>query len=146
MGKHHKGTLGWFPTEEDTRTTRRKWELDGKTFSQIHKEVEYEKSYAHVYGPLSEVIHSGWGDIRQLHLIHCEGDYFVPKLEIYDKVDLRLTNPFVAFMLESSLEFLKWSERKAGIETLMNFMRVNDLITEHMFDIYENEPEKYLND
>ena len=130
---------------ENTRKGR-KWELDGKTFSQIHEEVENAKTYAHVYGPLSEVIHSGWGDIRQLHLIACEGDYFIPNLEFYNKMDIRLTNPIVAFMLESSLKFLQWSERIAGIDALKVFKRVNDLITLQMLDTYENEPEKYLND
>lgn len=79
---------------ENSKNKGRKWELDGKNFSEIHKEVEISETYSYVYGMFSEVIHSGWGDIRQLHLKYCEGDYFIPKMDFYNNNDNRIIAQF----------------------------------------------------
>jgi len=129
---------------ENKKTKGRKWALDGKTFQQIHNEVEIQETYSHVYGPMSETIHSGWGDIRQLHLTHCEGDFFVPNIEFYNKTDLRLLNPILAFMLEGGESILKWNKRSEELPMICELTRVNNLMTEYILEIYITDPDNYL--
>lgn len=130
---------------EDSKHKGRKWELDGKNFLEIHKEVEISDTYSYVYGMVSEVIHSGWGDIRQLHLTHCEGDYFVPKMDFYDNNDNCNIAPIFSILIESSEQFLNWSERNKEIEYFAEYKRVNDLLIQYIFKNYEKNPKKYLN-
>lgn len=129
---------------EDSKLKGRKWELDGKNFSEIHKEVEISETYGHIYGMFSEVIHSGWSDIRQLHLTYCENDYFIPKMDFYDNNDNRIIAPIFSILIESSEEFLKWSERNKEIKYLAEHKRINNLIIQYIFNNYKNSPEKYL--
>jgi len=129
---------------ENSKEKGRKWELDGKNFSEIHKEVEKPETYSYVYGMISEVIHSGWGDIRQLHLTYCEGDYYIPKLDYYENNDTRIISPIISILIEASEEFLKWSERNDEIQNFTKHKRINKLITQYILKTYENNPEKYL--
>lgn len=130
---------------EDSKNKGRKWELDGKNFSEIHREVEISKTYSYVYGMFSEIIHSGWGDIRELHLTHCEGDYFIPKMDFYENNDNRNIAPIFSILIESSEQFLNWSERNKEIEYFAEYKRVNSLLIQYIFKNYETNPEKYLN-
>jgi hypothetical protein len=129
---------------ENSKKKGRKWELDGKNFSEIHKEVEVSDTYSYVYGMFSEVLHSGWGDIRQLHLTYCDGDYFIPKMDFYENNDNRIVVPIFSILIEASEEFLNWAERKEEIENFVEHKRINNLIFKHIFNNYESNPEKYL--
>jgi len=129
---------------EDSKLKGRKWELDGKNFAEIHKEVQISNTYSYVYGTFSEVIHSGWGDIRQLHLTYCEGDYFIPKMDFYNNNDNRNIAPIFSILIEASEEFLKWSKRNEEIEYFAEHKRINILMIQYILKNYENNPEKYL--
>jgi len=129
---------------ENSKEKGRKWELDGKNFSEIHKEVEIPETYSYVYGMVSEVIHSGWGDIRQLHLAYCEGDFFIPKLDFYNNNDNRLIAPIISLLIEASEQFLDWAERTVEKENFAEHKRINKLLIQYIFNNYENNSEKYL--
>ncbi|MCU4158249.1 hypothetical protein J1N10_19910 [Carboxylicivirga sp. A043] len=129
---------------EDQKKKGRKWELDGKNFSEIHKEVEVSNTYSYLYGMFSEVLHSGWGDIRQLHLTYCEGGYYIPKMDFYISSDNRMIAPIFSIMIESSEQFLLWAERGDEIENFAQHKRINNLIIQYIFKNYESNPERYL--
>ena len=129
---------------ENSKKKGRKWELDGKNFSEIHKEVENHKSYPYVYGALSEVIHSGWGDVRQLHLTYCEGDFFIPNLNFNDYNDIRIINNIISIMIEATESFLVWAEREDEINFYNEYKKTNDLMTKLILRNYEINPEKYM--
>jgi len=129
---------------ENLKKKGRKWELDGKNFSEIHKEVEIPETYSYVYGMISEVIHSGWGDIRQLHLTYCEGNYFIPKMNFYENNDNRIIAPIFSILIEASEQFLNWAERIDERDNFAEHKRINELIFQYIFRNYENIPEKYL--
>jgi hypothetical protein len=129
---------------EDSKKKGRKWELDGKNFSEIHKEVEIPETYAYVYGMVSEVIHSGWGDIRQLHLTYCEGDFFIPKMDFYNNNDDRIIAPIFSILIEASEQFLNWAERTEERDNFTEHKRINKLIIQYIFKNYENNSKKYL--
>lgn len=130
--------------DEDSKKGGRKWELDGKNFSEIHKEVEMSETYSYIYGMFSEVIHSGWSDIRQLHLTYCEGDYFIPKMDFYSNNDTRILTPIFSIMIEASEQFLTWAERNVEIDSFKEYKRINDLLGQYIFRNYETDPKKYL--
>lgn len=130
--------------DENSKKKGRKWELDGKNFSEIHKEVENYKSYSYVYGALSEVIHSGWGDIRQLHLSYCEGDFFIPNLSLNSYNDIRIINSIISIMIEATESFLVWAERKDEVNFYNEYKKTNDLMTKLVLRNYEINPEKYM--
>ncbi|PHS52818.1 MAG: hypothetical protein COB01_06430 [Lutibacter sp.] len=129
---------------ENSKKKGRKWELDGKNFSEIHKEVEISETYPYVYGMLSEVLHSGWGDIRQLHLTYCEGKYFIPKMDFYNNNDNRIIAPIFSILIEASEEFLNWAERNKDIENFTELKRINNLTIKYIFKNYETNSDKYL--
>ncbi len=129
---------------ENSKNKGRKWELDGKNFSEIHKEVEKSQTYSYVYGMLSEVIHSGWGEVRQLHLTHCEDDFFIPKLDFYDNSDNRIIAPIFSIMIEASEQFLIWAKRDKEMEYFKEQKRVNKLLVQFIFKNYETNSEKYM--
>lgn len=129
---------------ENSKKKGQRWNLDGKNFSEIHREVEISEIYSYLYGMLSEIIHSGWGDIRQLHLTHCEGDFFIPKMDFYDNNDTRIIAPIFSMLIEASEEFLTWSERNLEIDSFHEFKRTNELLGQHIFQTYKTNPDKYL--
>nr|WP_320119772.1 DUF5677 domain-containing protein [uncultured Marinifilum sp.] len=129
---------------ENMKQNGRKWELDGKTFFDIHKEVENTETYPYMYGMVSEVIHSGWGDIRQLHLTWCEGDFAVPNIEYYQNNDIRTIVPIVALMIEAIEEFLKWAERENENSIHSEHKRITTLLSEFIYNNYKENPEQYL--
>jgi len=131
---------------ENQKKKGRKWELDGKNFSEIHKEVEISNTYSYVYGMFSEVLHSGWGDIRQLHLTYCEGDYFIPKMDFYNNSDTRIISPIFSIIIEASEQFLNWAERNEEIEKFTEHNRINNLLFQYILKNYEDNPERYLYD
>lgn len=122
----------------------RKWNLDGKNFSEIHKEVEDSSTYPYVYGMLSEVIHSGWGDIRQMHLTWCEGGQAIPKMDFYANNDIRIIVPILSIMIEAIEEFLICKERKKEIMLSEEHKRINKLLQQYIFRNYEESPEEYI--
>jgi hypothetical protein len=132
--------------EEDKKKNGRKWELDGKNFSEIHKEVEDSRTYAYVYGMISEVVHSGWGDIRQMHLFWNEEKLAMPKIEFYKKMDLRIVVPISAIMIDATEKFLIWHERESEIIFINEYKRINNLLTKLIIKIYEENPDIYIND
>lgn len=132
--------------EEDKKKKGRKWELDGKNFSEIHKEVEDSRTYAYVYGMISEVVHSGWGDIRQMHLIWDENKLAMPKIEFYQNKDFRIVVPISAIMIDAAEKFLIWHERESEMIFINEHKRINNLFTMLIFKNYKEDPDKYIKD
>jgi Family of unknown function (DUF5677) len=132
--------------EEDKKKSGRKWELDGKNFSEIHKEVEDSRTYAYVYGMISEVVHSGWGDIRQMHLFWNEKKLAMPKTEFYQNKDFRIVVPISAIMIDATEKFLIWHERESEMIFINEHKRINNLLTMLILKNYEDNPEKYIKD
>lgn len=122
----------------------KKWELDGKNFSEIQKAVEDSRTYPYVYGMLSDVIHSGWGDIRQMHLNWCEGNQAVPKMEFYKSTDIRIVVPIFSIMIEATEKYLIWHQRESEIVFVKEHKRIDKLLSEYIFKNYEETPEKYI--
>lgn len=129
--------------KENTKEKGRKWCLDGKNFSEIHKEVEISNTYSYLYGMLSEVVHSGWGEIRQLHLTRYEGGFFIPKMDFYKNVDIRTLTPVLSMIIEGSKLFLEWAERVREIEVFDEYERLNKLISLQILENYKTDPDKY---
>lgn len=132
--------------EEDKKKKGRKWELDGKNFSEIHKEVEDSRTYAYVYGMISEVVHSGWGDIRQMHLFWNENNLAMPKIEFYQNKDFRIVVPISAIMIDAAEKFLIWHERENEMIFINEHKRINNLFTMLIFKNYKEDPDKYIKD
>lgn len=133
-----------FEEESSKKGKGKKWQLDGKTFADIHKEVECSGTYTYIYGLFSDIIHSGWGDIRQLHLLHYERNYYTPKLDINNYDDTRIINPIISILLESVTIFLEWSKREDELNVYDDFKRVNNLISNYIMNKYETNPDNYL--
>jgi len=132
--------------EEDKKKKGRKWELDGKNFSEIHKEVEDSRTYAYLYGMIAEVVHSGWGDIRQMHLFWNEDKLAMPKLEFYRNNDFtyRVLVPISAMMIESAEKFLIWHKRNDEIIFINEHKRINNLMGMLISKNYEENTDKYI--
>lgn len=132
--------------KENTKTKGRKWSLDGKSFADIHKEVEKSETYAYMYGMTSEVIHSGWGEIRQIHVTHCEGDFFIPKMDFYNNVHFRMISSIISIIIDGTKAFLRWAERDVEIVNFNEIERINKLVFEHVYETYQSNPDKYVNE
>jgi len=129
---------------EDSQPTGKKWRLDGKNFSEIHREVENPNIYSYVYGTLSEFIHGGWGEARQFNLRQCSEDKFIAKLEYYDNMEIRFITPTNSIVLEAAAEFLNWSEREDEVVILKEHIRIDNLLNQYILNNYETNHEMYL--
>lgn len=130
--------------KEDSKQKVKKWALDSKNFYNIHKEVENTDTYPYSYGMISEVIHSGWRDIRQLHL-NWKDKKAVPRIEFYRNTDIRIIVPIFSIMIEATEQFLTWHKRESEIVFLNEHKRINQLLSLYILDNYEKNPDKYFN-
>ena len=65
------------------------WNVDGKNFRDMMKELGYERWYSYIFGGMSHHIHGDWYEISVYHLDR-EGRYYTPDLTFTDS-DPRLT-------------------------------------------------------
>ena len=109
--------------EAEGNNQNKKWKLDGKSFWQIHKEVDISELYSFIYGTGSDSVHGNWQEIIDFHLTEKGGGYF--SYLNYEKCDCRSIIPMNTIMLEAINVFLEWNNCttdaiKSSIEVLLN--------------------------
>lgn len=88
--------------------SNRIWNVDGKDFRKILKDLGIGMTYSYGFGSGSHFIHGDWHEISQHH-VEREGRYYMPKLN-YSVPDPRLACPLTTLCLETLLTYLKWSK------------------------------------
>lgn len=129
--------------KEEAKKNQKKWKLDGKSFYEIHKEVESPENYSYVYGFLSEITHSSWSEIRQFELEQNTDGRFFAKLTYNDKVD-RIVFSIIDIVLDIAAKFLNWSNREKEIVLLSEHIRISNLLNDYVLNNYETNHEMYL--
>jgi len=114
----------------------KQWKLDGKSFWEIHSEVDNTDLYSFIYGAGSDAVHGNWQEILDFHITNKENGYF--GFLNYEKCDCRSLVLINSIAIESIIEFLKWNSCITDeIEIGLN----NMLKTNHY--IYEIWEEKF---
>lgn len=85
-----------------------RWNIDGKNFRQLLKDLNRELQYYYIFGSMSHHIHGDWYEISLYHLEKENGRYF-PNLN-YDTPDPRLVGPISGLILNRLIEFLKYTK------------------------------------
>lgn len=135
-------------TLEDLRTNK-SWKLDGKNFRQLMTDIEqHDTFYSSLYGIGSDSIHSDWADIHQLYLMG--DDKMCGNLEPFP-THFRTMIALVCLIIETIEEFIDWVcvEIEEKIfesirELLQEIDRAVKLIKVEIFNVYENNPNKYM--
>lgn len=130
--------------EEENKKKGNKWSLDGKNFSKIHSEVENTNKYPYLYGLFSEIVHGGWGEIRQLHLNWPKRNRATPKLDFYHNDDLRAMTSIFWIMFEAAEKYLIWHNRENEVQLLLKYKQINDLLKQYILKLYEENSDKYI--
>lgn len=98
---------------ENSKPRHQRWKLDGKNFREILREIEEEEVYDFTYGLPSDLIHSGWGEISQFHLLNIETknseNYWIPKSSYFEVPEDFLIS-FNDYILSSIFTLCKWKE------------------------------------
>ena len=84
------------------------WNVDGKNFRDMMKELGYERWYSYIFGGMSHHIHGDWYEISLYHLYR-EGRYYTPNLNFADS-DPRLTCSLTHICLATLLTYLEWNK------------------------------------
>lgn len=97
-----------------------KWDIDGKKFRQLLKDLNRELQYAYMFGGMSHHIHGDWYEISLYHLEKENGRYF-PNLN-YAIPDPRLVGPVSGLILNRLVEYLKYTKTDSEkyISTIIN--------------------------
>jgi hypothetical protein len=128
----------------------KRWKLDGKNFRQLLNDVEIDELYLSIYGISSDIIHSDWGEISQYHLIDDKDSHFMAADIEYKKCHYRQILSILDIVLSSIKGYSIWLEEEFDInlitfDLLINdFDRVNNLIFEHILNIYKDDPQEFL--
>lgn len=86
----------------------RNWNLDGKDFRRLLKDVGAEEAYFYSFGNGSHFVHGDWSDIYLNHL-EKDGNYYSPKLE-FNTPDPRIACPITLVCLMTLHNFIKWNK------------------------------------
>lgn len=84
------------------------WNVDGKNFRDIMKQVNSDSIYTYGFGSTSHHVHGDWRDIEYYHLKQ-DGRYYTPEL-FFDEPDPRFTCPITEICLDSLLKYMKWNK------------------------------------
>ena len=84
------------------------WNVDGKNFRDMMKELGYERWYSYGFGGGSHHIHGDWYEISVYHLDR-EGRYYTPNLD-FAAPDPRLTCSLTHICLRALLIYLEWNK------------------------------------
>jgi hypothetical protein len=85
-----------------------KWDIDGKSFRQLLKDLNRELQYSYIFGGMSHHIHGDWYEISLYHLEKDNGRYF-PNLS-FGTPDPRIVGPISGLILNRLVEFLKFTK------------------------------------
>lgn len=86
--------------------SNKQWNLDGKSFRMILKDINRESEYALAFGAGSHSVHGDWADISVYHL-EKRGRYWIPNIE-FAEPDPRLTGAVSKTCLMGLLKYLEW--------------------------------------
>ena len=84
------------------------WNVDGKNFRDIMKEVNTDAMYAYGFRTATHHVHGDWLDIAYYHLKQ-DGQYYTPDL-FFSEPDPRIACPITHVCLDSLLKYLKWNK------------------------------------
>ena len=88
--------------------SNKQWDLDGKNFRNILKDIHRESEYALAFGAGSHSVHGDWADISVYHL-EKRGRYWIPNIE-FAEPDPRLTGAVSKTCLMGLLKYLEWGK------------------------------------
>jgi len=119
--------------------TNKNWRVDGKSFKNILKELNFEGAYSYIFGNGSSYVHGDWKDLKANHLDYKQEQYY-PRLE-HDRVDPRYLCPASVICLDALVEFLKWNKSDADNFVISTAIGMNSLIrnfdAQHEKDLQE---------
>ena len=94
--------------------TIRQWNLDGKDFRAILRDMGQEKDYLYLYRTPSHVIHGDWADLLRHHL-RKKGRFYRPHLD-YNIPDPRLLAPVSMMLLKFILRYIEKFKLDSGCD------------------------------
>ena len=111
-----------------------------------------EIMYIAIYGMSSDVIHSDWGELRQLHLCDLGDGMMAPNIDNVKWRHYRIILPIaytVANAISFFIPFINTSKSIVEIgDALMamdsEIIRVLNLVMEKMLDDYNEDPDKFM--
>ena len=127
------------------------WRLGSKSFDKIVADVDYAENYKLAYGIPSDMIHSDWGEIRQLYLKQTEDG----KVMFHDLGERKLHYRGLLYELDLSCNaaysFINWVEDSEEFR-YNKFIKTNireiheivSIILEHVLNIFRTSPETYM--
>ncbi len=127
------------------------WKLGSINFDQMVGEVDHKENYRLAYGLPSDMIHSDWGEIRQLYLDQNEdGTLMFHDLE--DKpLHYRALLYELAISCKAATSYMKWVEDIDNIEysdrIKTRICEINDVLIiaqKHVLNIYSSSPDTYM--
>lgn len=142
---------------ESDVSTRKKTNFDNfkaisdKVFRETYKEYS-EIMYIAICGMSSDVIHSDWGELRQLHLCDLGDGMMAPNIDNVKWRHYRIILPIaytVANAISFFIPFINTSKSIVEIgDALMamdsEIIRVLNLVMEKMLDDYNEDPDKFM--
>lgn len=129
----------------------RDWKLGSMNFDGMVNEVDYKENYRLAYGLPSDMIHSDWGEIRQLYLNQDEeGTRMFHDLE--DKpLHYRALLYELAISCKAATSYMKWIEDLDEIEyseqiktRIHEIYEILIVAQKHVFNIYSTSPDTYM--
>lgn len=127
-------------------------EISIKVSRNSFSEETIDLIYDTAYGISSDAIHSDWGELRQLYLNIDESGLVTPNIEDYSNIHYRVIIPTATIITQTIKTFISYINKEkvvliAGDNILAivdDIERVFSLISEHIFDEYKNDPDKYM--
>ena len=126
-------------------------EISEKASKDSFSKEEIDLIYNTAYGVSSDAIHSDWGELRQLYLNIDDSGFVTPNIED-DPIHYRVIIPTATIITQTIKTFVSYSNKGkiviiAGDNILAvvdDIYRVFSLISEHIFDEYNTNPDKYM--
>lgn len=94
-----------------------RWDIDGKNFKQLLKDLDRESQYSYLFGSLSHHVHGDWYEIDLYHIKKVNGRYF-PNLT-YSISDPRLVGPISMLVLDRLVIFVKFTKNDSKTKKFM---------------------------
>ena len=94
------------------------WNVDGKNFKDLLRDLKFDAAYSYMFGSGSHSIHGDWKDINQYH-IEREGRYYFPKLQ-YTDPDPRVACAMTTVCLDALSRYLQWN--KSDVDNVLSLI------------------------
>jgi len=127
-------------------------EISIKASGDSFSKEEIDLIYNTAYGISSDAIHSDWGELRQLYLNIDESGFVTPNIEDDSKIHYRMIIPTATIIMQTIKTFISYINKGkvvmiAGdniLASVEDIERVFSLISEHIFNEYKSNPDKYM--